>query len=127
MRGEKQFSDERILGRGDFVREILDGAEDSVKDRLPAISRYVEAAERLTRACEEDGIHVQALQGGCRMRKCSDLQKKLAVEYVQVLGMSYAGAVRLPGISGGGVEKIVKHCSSVSRVIRERPLKLISG
>jgi len=57
-RGEKQFSDERILGRGDF----LDGAEDSVKDRLPAISRDVEAAERLTRACEKDGINVQALQ-----------------------------------------------------------------
>jgi len=51
--------------------------------------------------------------------------EEVAVEYVQVLGMSSAGAERLPGISGGGVEKIVKHCSSVSRVIRERPLKLI--
>lgn len=107
-RGEKQFSDERILGGGDFVREILDDAEESVKERLPAVSMGVEAAERLTRACEESGIKVQALQGGCRMRECAALRKKLAVEYVRELGMSYAGAARLLGISGGAVEKIVK-------------------
>ncbi len=107
-RGEKQFSDERILGGGDFVREILVEAEDSVKARLPAASKELEAAERLARACEETGIMLQSLQGGCRMRECSALRKKLALEYVQELGMSYAGAARLLGISGAAVEKIVK-------------------
>lgn len=107
-RGEKQFSDERILGSGDFVREILDEAEDSVKERLPAVSMEVDAAERLQQACEESGIKVQALQGGSRTRECALLRKKLAVDYVCELGMSYAGAARLLGISGGAVEKIVK-------------------
>ncbi|NTW68236.1 MAG: hypothetical protein HGB23_00120 [Chlorobiaceae bacterium] len=108
QRGEKQFSDERILGSGDFVREILDEAEDSVKERLPAVSMEVDAAERLQQACEESGIKVQALQGGSRTRECALLRKKLAVDYVCELGMSYAGAARLLGISGGAVEKIVK-------------------
>ncbi len=107
-RGEKQFSDERILGSGDFVREILDAVEDSVKERLPAVSRDEEAEERLKIACEKAGIMVLAMQGGCRMRECSALRKKLAVEYVRELGMSYAGAARLLGISAAAVNLIVR-------------------
>ncbi|NHQ60039.1 hypothetical protein G9409_05460 [Chlorobium sp. BLA1] len=107
-RGEKQFSDERILGSGDFVREILDDAEESVKERLPAVSIDVDAEERLQRACEESGIKVQALQGGSRMRECAELRKKLALEYVRELGMSYAGAARLLGISAAAVNMIVR-------------------
>jgi putative transposase len=107
-RGEKQFSDERILGSGEFVRDILGDTENSVKERLPAVSRDVEAEERLLLACTEAGISVQALQGGCRMRECSELRKKLAVEYVLELGMTYAGAGRLLGISAAAVNMIVK-------------------
>ncbi|NTU44887.1 MAG: hypothetical protein HGA99_05100 [Chlorobiaceae bacterium] len=107
-RGEKQFSDERILGSGDFVREILDDAEESVKERLPAVSIDVDAEERLQRACEESGIKVQALQGGSRMRECAELRKKLALEYVRELGMSYAGAACLLGISAAAVNMIVR-------------------
>jgi putative transposase len=112
-RGEKQFSDERILGSGDFVREILDDAEESVKERLPAVSKEVEAGERLQKVCDEAGIKVEALQGGCRMRECSELRKKLAVEYVRELGMTYAGAARLLGISAAAVNMIVRRSCSL--------------
>jgi len=81
-RQEKQFSDERILGSGEFVKEILDDVEESVKERLPATAAAMEAGERLVSACEEAGISVLALQGGSRKRECTELRKRLALEYV---------------------------------------------
>jgi REP element-mobilizing transposase RayT len=109
-RQEKQFSDERILGSGEFVKEILDDVEESVKERLPATAAAMEAGERLLRACEEAGIGVQALQGGSRKRECTELRKLLALEYVLELGMTYAGSARLLGISAAAVNQIVKRC-----------------
>lgn len=109
-RQEKQFSDERILGSGEFVKEILDDVEESVKERLPATAAATEAGERLVSACEEAGITVQALQGGSRKRECTELRKRLALEYVLELGMTYAGSARLLGISAAAVNQIVKRC-----------------
>jgi len=109
-RQEKQFSDERILGSGEFVKEILDDVEESVKERLPATAAATEAGERLVSACEEAGISVQALQGGSRKRECTELRKRLALEYVLELGMTYAGSARLLGISAAAVNQIVNRC-----------------
>lgn len=109
-RQEKQFSDERILGSGEFVKEILDDVEESVKEKLPATAAATEAGERLVSACEEAGISVQALQGGSRKRECTELRKRLALKYVLELGMTYAGAARLLGISAAAVNQIVKQC-----------------
>ena len=109
-RQEKQFSDERILGSGEFVKEILDDVEESVKERLPATAAAMEAGERLVSACEEAGISVHALQGGSRKRECTELRKRLALEYVLELGMTYAGSARLLGISAVAVNQIVKRC-----------------
>jgi len=107
-RGEKQFSDERILGSGDFVNGILQDVDDAVKEVLPAVSMEGEASERLRSACEEAGVNILALQNGSRMRECSALRKRLAVEFVQELGMTYAGAARLLGVSSAAVNMIVK-------------------
>ncbi|MCF8217174.1 MAG: transposase [Chlorobium sp.] len=107
-RQQKQFSDERILGSGEFAKEILDEADEAVKDRLPAIAATAEAAERLRQACEDAGVNINALQGGSRKQNCSELRKKLALEYVLELGMTYAGAARLLGISAAAVNGIVK-------------------
>ncbi|MEE9905966.1 MAG: transposase [Chlorobium sp.] len=109
-RQEKQFSDERILGSGEFVKEMLDDVEESVKERLPATAAATEAGERLVSACEEAGISVQALQGGSRKRECTELRKRLALKYVLELGMTYAGSARLLGISAAAVNQIVKRC-----------------
>ena len=106
-RQEKQFSDERILGSGEFVKEILDDVEEAVKERLPAKAAEMEAPERLALSCEHAGISVKALQGGSRTRECSELRKQLAQEYVLEQGMTYAGAARLLGVSAAAVNRIV--------------------
>jgi REP element-mobilizing transposase RayT len=106
-RQEKQYSDERILGSGEFVKEILDDVDEAVKERLPAAAMEEHARERLVQACEYAEVTVKALQGGSRKRECSELRKQLALEYVLELGMTYAGAARLLGVSAAAVNRIV--------------------
>jgi REP element-mobilizing transposase RayT len=106
-RSEKQFSDERILGSGEFVKEILKEAEKGVKEHLPAVSLECEARERLQRRCEEKGVAVKAMHTGSRTRQCSAIRRQLAEEFIGELGLSYAGAARILGISASGVNQIL--------------------
>lgn len=106
-RQEKQFSDERILGSGEFVKEILDEVESGRKEQVPAVSTEQEAREQVAQLCKENGVSQQALQGGSRNRTCSAIRKQLARAFVEELGMSYAGAARLLGISASGINQIL--------------------
>ena len=113
-RGEKQFSDERILGSGEFVKEILDEVDDGRKEQFPAVPMEQEARKRLERLCREKGVSKQALQAGSRTRQCSAVRKQLAGEYVGELGMTYAGAARLLGISASAVNQILmRECNKL--------------
>lgn len=58
-------------------------------------------------ACEETGISVTMMSAGSRVRACSALRKELVVEFVQELGLSYAAAARLLGISASGVNQVL--------------------
>jgi putative transposase len=107
-RQQKQFNDERILGSGEFVRGILDDVEESAKEKLPAASTEIEGEKRLKQACEESGIALNAIQSGSRVQECSALRKRLALDFVHELGMSYAGVARLLGVSPGAVHQIIK-------------------
>jgi len=113
QRGEKQFSDERILGSGEFVQEILRDASASIKENVPAISIEETAVEQLRQACEQAGVSVAALQGGSRCKTCSELRKVLAVEFVREKGMSYAGSARFLGISASAVYQIIRRFGMV--------------
>jgi putative transposase len=48
QQGEKQFSDERIIGSGKFVKEIL---EEAVKAEVTVSSRKESAMEALANRC----------------------------------------------------------------------------
>jgi REP element-mobilizing transposase RayT len=106
-RGEKQFSDERILGSADFVKGILEEVGSGTKEQVPAVSMAEDARERVALLCKERGVPEQALLAGSRTHKCSAIRKELALEFVEKSGMSYAGAARLLGISASAVNQIL--------------------
>ena len=108
QRGQKQFSDERILGSGEFVKEILDEVEETVKTLVPASSSRVDAMEALERRCEVAGITSQVLQSGSKRRECTQVRKELAHHFVLELGLSYADTARLLGISASAVNQILR-------------------
>ncbi len=110
QRGQKQFSDDRILGSGEFVKEILDEAEETVKTLVPALSIRANAIEALEQKCEVAGITSQALQSGSKRRECTQVRKELARHYVLELGLSFADTAQLLGISASSPIFLVSKC-----------------
>jgi REP element-mobilizing transposase RayT len=107
-RGERQFSDERILGSGEFAQEMIDEADASVKEKIPLARRLSEVTEIVECCCESHGVSYLALAKGCRRKECSEVRKELAMKLVFELGLTYAESAPLLGISASAVNKIVK-------------------
>jgi REP element-mobilizing transposase RayT len=108
IRGEQQFSDERILGSGEFVQGILDQAEASIRAQIPVRERQRVVDELLEKRCREAGISIAALQAGSKMRLCGALRKDLVPVFVQEYGLSYAEAARKLGVSTSAVSQILR-------------------
>ena len=64
-----------------------------MKERLPATAAAPEAGKQLVSACDEAGISVQALQDGSPKCECTDLRKRLALEYVPDRCVYFFGVV----------------------------------
>ncbi|NTU50348.1 MAG: hypothetical protein HGA87_05630 [Desulfobulbaceae bacterium] len=107
-RGERQFSDERILGSGEFAQEVIDEADASLKEKMPLARKLFEVNAIIESCCESHGVSPQALAGGCRRIECSVVRKELAKKLVFELGLTYAETAPLLGISASAVSKIVK-------------------
>jgi len=109
QRGERQFSDERILGSGEFVEEVLGDVGELQKEMVPMILRQVDAHEMLERHCTEKGLSVEVLRAGCRSREYSSIRRELAKKFVIEFGLSHADVARMLGISRAGVSMLM-HC-----------------
>lgn len=107
-RGERQFSDERILGSGEFVEEVLGEAGEVQTAMVPLRSRLADADELLARQCAEKGLSVEALQAGSRTRGYSAIRRDLARKFVCDWGLSHADVARKLGISRAGVSMLVR-------------------
>ncbi len=114
QRGEKHFSDERILGSGDFVREILEQVEDSVKGLVPAEGLLQTVADELRKRCEVVGVSLQLLKSGSKRRECTELRKDFAVKFVMDFGLTYAETARQLGISTSAVNQIFRRLAGLN-------------
>ena len=107
-RGARAAIDERILGSSEFVRKIIQEAEESVKAQFTRPGKYAEADQAIVRRCSETGISLQALQGGSRRRECSNLRKELVRQFVLMWGLSCVETGERLGISSSAVSQILK-------------------
>ncbi|KUL20428.1 transposase [Chlorobium limicola] len=107
-RGEREFSDERILGSGEFVEEVLGDVGKLQKEMVPTRLRQVDAHDMLGRQCAEKGLSVEALQAGSRTREYSSIRRVLARKFVIELGLSHADVARMLGISRAGVSMLIR-------------------
>jgi hypothetical protein len=98
--GEEEKGDERILGTGNFVSQVLIEAELVKKYRLANLDREKAAFEIMEYSCKENGISIEALKGGSRVRQISMVRHEL--------GLSFAEVARLLGVSTSGVARIIE-------------------
>lgn len=105
--GAQEKSDNRILGSGTFVDQVLQEVELTSKYRLANLERRKIAAELIETNCAENGISVQSLSGGSRRRDVSQLRHALALKLTGKVGLSFAEAARLLGVSTSAIAKII--------------------
>jgi putative transposase len=107
-RGEREFSDERILGSGAFVEEVLGGVAETQKEMVPLRMRQADASELVARECAAQGLSMEALLAGSRVRCYSAIRRGLAMKFVYEMGLSHADVARMLGISRAGVGMLVR-------------------
>ena len=105
--GEKEMSDERILGSGEFVAQLLSEADKTTKRYLPAYERIKEAKDYIVRQCKEDKINIKELQSGSRRAHIVQSRKKIARYLVGSVGISMAEAGRQLGVTTSAISKMI--------------------
>lgn len=106
-RGERESTDERILGSGEFVERILKEA-DARTMRQAGLKKLKRKAERVVVAgCKKHGVSVTELRNGSRRGSVPRVRTEIARRLVEDYGLALAEVARQVGISTSGVSRLL--------------------
>ncbi len=103
----QEESNERILGGGEFVEQVLKEVDPANKYRLATLDRQKSASRMVESCCKDADMHMQALSSGSRQRKVSKARQHPASELTEKSGLSFAETARLLGVSTSAVAKTI--------------------
>jgi putative transposase len=106
--GERELSDDRILGGGEFVERIIKEAEEKIRFQLPVSEELQKIDELMTKICKDERVSIEELKAGSRRKEVSEVRKRIAIELVKRHGVALAEVARRVGVSTSGVSKILK-------------------
>jgi putative transposase len=105
---EKVLTDERILGTGDFVENVLKEAEGKMRHSFSSFLRAKQVQQFITQSCMRAGISVEELQNGSRRENVSAVRCDLAIRLVREFGLAMAEAARQLGVSTPAISHILR-------------------
>ena len=105
---DRELSDERILGSGEFVERIIKEAETKIKYQLPAKEHHRIIDEYIGKLCKNAGISVEELRSGSRRNEVSAVRAGIAIGLVKEHGVALAEVARRVGVSTSAISKIIK-------------------
>ena len=111
--GTAGMSDERILGSGEFVRDVLEHAEDRMVGQLYKNERLELARKDIEALCHEAGVSLGHLRSGARYGALSKVRQQLVDKLVNGRGLSLAETSRLLGVSISAVYQIMQRISDL--------------
>jgi hypothetical protein len=107
--GDRELSDERILGSGDFVDRIISEADKKIKYQFPEKERKNSVEKYILDMCIRNGINIKEVQAGSRRRGVTELRAQIARSLVEDYGVPLAEIARQVGVSTSAVSKMMKH------------------
>jgi len=105
-RGEKEASDQRILGDGDFVEQALSESEDLTKDNLRLISECMDLSKLAQKVSRVHDISQGELRSGSRRRQAVEARRVLSWLALRELGYSGAEVARYLGVTNSCVIRL---------------------
>ena len=106
--GDRELSDERILGSGEFVERVIKEADAKIKYQLPVKEQDQKIDEYIARLCENKKVSIAELKSGSRCKEVSGVRALIAIGLVKKHGVSLAEVARRVGVSTAAVSKIIK-------------------
>ena len=107
LRSHKQqvLTDERVLGAGDFVENILKEADERLNYQLTAKKRRQKMQEMIEEICEEKGINIKELHMVSRRGSIPQVRADIAYQLINELGIPLAEIARQLGVSTSAITK----------------------
>jgi len=109
--GERELSDQRILGSGEFVEQIIKEAEAQIKYQLPLLDQSQKINEFILKICKNEKVPIEEIKGGSRRREASKVRARIAIGLVKTNGVALAEVARQLGVSTSAISKIVKRAN----------------
>jgi REP element-mobilizing transposase RayT len=106
--GDRELSDDRILGSGEFVERIIKEAEAKVKRQLPVKAQNQKIEKLITKLCKKEKVSIEELVSGSRRKEVSGVRASIAIGLVKNHGVALAEVARRVGVSTAAVSKIIK-------------------
>jgi putative transposase len=107
-RGQREQSDERILGDGDFVQAILQEAEERQLRQLKVCPRGGTIAEIIDEECARAKIRSQEVTSGSRRSAVSRTRALIAYRSREELGLSAAEIARHLGVATSSITRAIE-------------------
>ena len=104
-RGEKQVSDERILGDGDFVEAMLAESDDIGKENLIISKKKLNLWSLAEGVCKEHGVNLKELRSGSRRHGVVEARQELSRLAVMDHGYSGAEVARYLGVTNSCITR----------------------
>ena len=107
-RGQKEDFDERILGGGEFVHNILKVTEESQLRQVKARRAGKTIQKIIDEECRRQGISIIELKGGGKRRKVSDTRALIAARSRAELGLTAAAIARHVGVNTSAISRAIE-------------------
>ena len=106
--GHKEVSDERILGSGKFVDEVISEADKVIRYQFKGKALSEKIEQYIKELCLEKGVNIKELRSGSRRPGVSRLRRHLARVLVEKYGAPLAEIARHVGVSTSAISKAIK-------------------
>ena len=106
--GDRELSDDRILGDGEFVERVIKEAEAKIKYQLPVKEHHQKIDDYIADLCRSENVSIAELKAGGRRNEVSAVRARIALGLVKNHGVSLAEVARRVGVTTSGISKILK-------------------
>jgi REP element-mobilizing transposase RayT len=106
-RGKRAY-DDRILGGGDFVSDILKEADKNMVRQLRYGQKGQPIEVVIQRMCGQEGIKEEELKGGGQRRKVSEVRGKIAYHLHREKGIPMAAIARYVGVGTSAIAMAIR-------------------
>jgi len=107
-KGQREETDERILGSGDFVHQVIKETEDKSLRQMKLKRSGLTLAKIIEQECRKGRISRKELENGGRRSKISQARARIARRGMEEIGLSAAEIARCLGVATSSITRAIE-------------------